>query len=104
MFVITFTQPTMEDAATIIDLRRARNRESKTRSRANETNVKREAEKIRVHERMARHPTLRHRRPRRRLCHCHPHADEGGGGIDLKKGTRQVAVDEDESRQRRRRQ
>ena len=44
----------MEAGATIIDLQRASARERKARSRANETDAKREAEKIMVRERMAR--------------------------------------------------
>ena len=68
----------MEDTATIIDLRGARNRESKTRSRANETAMKREAEKIRVRERMARH--LAKQNMERRIRECEAKA---GDGINL---------------------
>jgi len=67
----------MEAGATIIDLRRASSRGRKARSRANETDAKREAEKIMVRERMARSRAKEKVEKRIRECEA-----EAGDGID----------------------
>ena len=74
----TFAQPTMEGAATIIDLWRASARKRKARSRANEIDAKREAEKIMVRERMAR--SRAKQKVERRIREC---VAKAGNGINL---------------------
>ena len=65
----------MEGTATIIDLRRASDLKHKACSHADETDAKREAEKIMVHERMAR--SCAKQKVERRIRECEAKASNG---------------------------